>query len=61
MLGSSNRRVITYTLLCGYSPWRSEDKEELIREMMKGKIIFHERYWKKVSQAGGLSVRHQTR
>jgi len=41
--------VITYTLLCGYSPFRSESLSELIDESSSGKIYFHERYWKDVS------------
>ncbi|ROT37461.1 Pkinase-domain-containing protein [Sodiomyces alkalinus F11] len=42
--------VITYTLLCGYSPFRSESLQELIDECSSGRIVFHERYWKDVSQ-----------
>lgn len=42
--------VITYTLLCGYSPFRSENLGDLIEECSNGKIIFHERYWKDVSK-----------
>jgi calcium/calmodulin-dependent protein kinase I len=42
--------VITYTLLCGYSPFRSENLTDLIEECRSGRIIFHERYWKDVSQ-----------
>jgi calcium/calmodulin-dependent protein kinase I len=42
--------VITYTLLCGYSPFRSENLTDLIEECRTGRIIFHERYWKDVSQ-----------
>ncbi|KAH6675681.1 kinase-like domain-containing protein [Halenospora varia] len=41
--------VITYTLLCGYSPFRSENLQDLIDECSSGKVIFHERYWKDVS------------
>ncbi|WWC87626.1 uncharacterized protein L201_002516 [Kwoniella dendrophila CBS 6074] len=41
--------VIAYTILCGYSPFRETDKNLLLREMTKGRITFHERYWKKVS------------
>ncbi|KAF3905523.1 hypothetical protein AA313_de0201864 [Arthrobotrys entomopaga] len=41
--------VITYTLLCGYSPFRSETLPELIDECSQGRVIFHERYWKGVS------------
>jgi calcium/calmodulin-dependent protein kinase I len=42
--------VITYTLLCGYSPWRSEKLDQLIDEMRQNKVTFHERYWKDVSR-----------
>lgn len=42
--------VITYTLLCGYSPFRSENMADLIEECKHGRVIFHERYWKDVSK-----------
>jgi len=42
--------VITYTLLCGYSPFRSENLADLIDECQRGRPIFHERYWKEVSK-----------
>ena len=42
--------VITYTLLCGYSPFRSENLPDLIEECKNGRVIFHERYWKDVSK-----------
>ncbi|ORY27639.1 kinase-like domain-containing protein [Naematelia encephala] len=41
--------VIAYMLLCGYPPFRLDSKQELIRETMKGRIHFHERFWRKVS------------
>ncbi|KAF8587493.1 Pkinase-domain-containing protein [Ramaria rubella] len=41
--------IITYVLLCGYSPFRSTDAKELIRETTVAKIEFHERYWSNVS------------
>lgn len=41
--------VITYTLLCGYSPFRSENLQDLIEECSNAKVTFHERYWKDVS------------
>lgn len=41
--------VITYTLLCGYSPFRSENMQDLVEECQTGRIIFHEKYWKDVS------------
>ena len=42
--------VITYTLLCGYSPFRSENVADLIEECRSGRIVFHGRYWKDVSE-----------
>ncbi|KAI9668890.1 MAG: hypothetical protein M1831_000960 [Alyxoria varia] len=42
--------VITYTLLCGYSPFRSENMTDLIHETSSGKVVFHERYWRDVSK-----------
>ncbi|KAM0248393.1 hypothetical protein ACHAQJ_009495 [Trichoderma viride] len=41
--------VITYTLLCGYSPFRSENLQDLLDECTRGNVVFHERYWKDVS------------
>jgi calcium/calmodulin-dependent protein kinase I len=41
--------VITYTLLCGYSPFRSENLQDLIEECSAANVIFHDRYWKDVS------------
>lgn len=43
--------VITYTLLCGYSPFRSENRAELIKETTRAKVEFHQRYWANVSEA----------
>ncbi len=42
--------VITYTLLCGYSPFRSESLVDLIEECKSGRVVYHERYWKDVSK-----------
>lgn len=42
--------VITYTLLCGYSPFRSENLADLLEECTQGSVVFHERYWKDVSE-----------
>ncbi|KAK3695077.1 calcium/calmodulin-dependent protein kinase [Podospora appendiculata] len=44
--------VITYTLLCGYSPFRSENLQDLIDECSGAQVVFHERYWKDVSEDG---------
>ena len=48
--------VITYVLLCGYAPFRSEDPKELVRETMAARIQFHDRYWKNVSQEGATTT-----
>ncbi|ORY66229.1 calcium/calmodulin-dependent protein kinase [Pseudomassariella vexata] len=42
--------VITYTLLCGYSPFRSENLQDLIDECSNASVVFHDRYWKDVSE-----------
>ncbi len=44
-------------MLCGYSPFRSDDMKELIRETTEAKIEFHERYWSNVSDAAKDFVR----
>ncbi|KAG2732926.1 hypothetical protein G9P44_003916 [Scheffersomyces stipitis] len=43
--------VITYTLLCGYSPFRSENVQDFISEVKHNNaVIFHADYWKDVSK-----------
>ena len=42
--------VITYTLCCGYSPFRSERTEDMIEEIRSRGIIFHDKYWRDVSK-----------
>ncbi|KAK6457181.1 kinase-like domain-containing protein [Scheffersomyces xylosifermentans] len=43
--------VITYTLLCGYSPFRSENVQDFIAEVKHNNaVIFHADYWKDVSK-----------
>nr|POE49467.1 calcium/calmodulin-dependent protein kinase [Quercus suber] len=49
--------VITYTLLCGYSPFRSESLADLIDETKNEKVIFHDRYWKDVSEQAKKFIR----
>ncbi|KAL0579092.1 Calmodulin-dependent protein kinase cmk2 [Marasmius crinis-equi] len=49
--------IITYVLLCGYSPFRSEDVKTLIKETTEAKIEFHERYWKNVSNEAKTFIR----
>lgn len=50
--------VITYTLLCGYSPFRSENLQDLIDECSNAQVVFHERYWKDVSQDAKDFIMH---
>lgn len=36
--------------LCGYTPFRSDDPVKLAAETQRGKVEFHDRYWKNISQ-----------
>lgn len=43
--------VITYTILCGYSPFRSENVHDFINEVKNNNgVIFHAEYWRDVSK-----------
>ncbi|KAK9453880.1 kinase-like domain-containing protein [Dipodascopsis uninucleata] len=42
--------VITYTLLCGYTPFRSESVPEFLVEVRENGVIFHSKYWKGISE-----------
>ena len=44
--------IITYVILCGYPPFRSEDVKMLLKETLDAKIEFHDRYWKNIGQEG---------
>lgn len=48
--------VITYTLLCGYSPFRSENLNDLIEECQDARVVFHERYWRDVSMDAKMFI-----
>lgn len=44
--------VITYIILGGYAPFQArnpDDRDELFKVIKKGKLVFHERYWKDIS------------
>ncbi|KAH9970672.1 kinase-like domain-containing protein [Russula compacta] len=41
--------IITYVLLCGYNPFRSDDMKELVRVTTEARVNFHDQYWKNVS------------
>jgi len=49
--------VITYVLLCGYSPFRAEDTKEMIKETTEARIEFHERYWCKISDQAKIFIK----
>ncbi|KAH9963648.1 kinase-like domain-containing protein, partial [Russula dissimulans] len=41
--------IITYMLLCGYTPFRADNQKELARQTKAANIDFQDRYWKNVS------------
>mmetsp|Transcript_6838 Transcript_6838/g.8275 ORF Transcript_6838/g.8275 Transcript_6838/m.8275 type:complete len:364 (+) Transcript_6838:20-1111(+) len=44
--------VITYILLGGYAPFQArnpDDRDELFNVIKKGKVVFHDHYWKKIT------------
>ncbi|KAG8732045.1 hypothetical protein FRC12_019454, partial [Ceratobasidium sp. 428] len=43
--------IITYVLLCGYSPFRSTSQSELVEETMRARIDFHHSFWSHISQS----------
>ncbi|KAG6370677.1 Pkinase-domain-containing protein [Boletus reticuloceps] len=49
--------VITYVLLCGYSPFRADDMKEMIKETTDARIEFHERYWSKISDEAKIFIK----
>ncbi|GEQ67662.1 hypothetical protein JCM33374_g1327 [Metschnikowia sp. JCM 33374] len=43
--------VVTYTILCGYSPFRAENVQDFVSEVRHNNaVIFHADYWKDVSK-----------
>ncbi|KAJ3898350.1 kinase-like domain-containing protein, partial [Lentinula edodes] len=49
--------IITYVLLCGYSPFRSDEVKVLIRETTEARIEFHDKYWKNVSSEAKIFIK----
>ncbi|KAF8603222.1 Pkinase-domain-containing protein [Ceratobasidium sp. AG-I] len=43
--------IITYVLLCGYSPFRSTTQAELVEETRRARIDFHHSFWAHISQS----------
>lgn len=49
--------VITYTLLAGYSPFRSENVEDFLVEVQNEPcVVFHRDYWKNISDNAKLFI-----
>lgn len=51
-----SQSIITYVMLCGYSPIRADDPKEMVAETARGDIQFHDRYWSKISQEGASAL-----
>ncbi|KAI8375417.1 kinase-like domain-containing protein [Choanephora cucurbitarum] len=49
--------VITYTILCGYQPFNSDDQMQLIDDIIHARYEFHERYWRNVSPEARSFIR----
>ncbi|KXN92679.1 Calcium/calmodulin-dependent protein kinase [Leucoagaricus sp. SymC.cos] len=49
--------IITYVLLCGYSPFRTGNTKTLVEENTAARIDFHGRYWEKVSDEAKAFIR----
>jgi len=45
-------RIITYVLLCGYTPFGADDMKEVIWQTTEARVDFHDRYWKNASDKG---------
>lgn len=41
--------VITYTLLCGYTPFRNDDPSRLAAATREGNVQFHSKHWDRIS------------
>lgn len=52
--------IITYVLLCGYSPFRADNTKALIEENTAAKIEFQTRYWNKISDQAKDFIRRLT-
>ncbi|KAL9709429.1 Calmodulin-dependent protein kinase cmk2 [Leucoagaricus gongylophorus] len=49
--------IITYVLLCGYSPFRADNPITLAQQNTAAKIEFQSRYWNKVSEQAKTFIR----
>ncbi|CAE7074702.1 unnamed protein product [Rhizoctonia solani] len=50
--------IITYVLLCGYSPFRATSQAELIEETKRARIEFHHSFWSHISQNAKDFIKH---
>ncbi|OQR87296.1 calcium/calmodulin-dependent protein kinase [Thraustotheca clavata] len=41
--------VITYVLLCGYTPFHANNQVQLFRKILKGHVEYHSPYWDDIS------------
>ncbi|KAJ4860061.1 protein kinase domain-containing protein [Trichoderma breve] len=42
--------VVTYVLLCGYTPFRSTNIQDFLEESTQEDLVFHEKFWKDIGQ-----------
>lgn len=49
--------IITYTLLCGYTPFRATHPREMLAETQRGRIEFQEKYWKNIHEEAKVFIR----
>ncbi|KAH7330558.1 kinase-like domain-containing protein [Rhizoctonia solani] len=50
--------IITYVLLCGYSPFRATSQAELIEETKRARVEFHHSFWSHISQHAKEFIKH---
>ena len=41
--------IVTYYLLCGYLPFKNENSEEIIKQIIESKVSFKENIWENIS------------
>lgn len=49
--------VITYTLLCGYTPFRNDDPGRLAAATREGNVQFHSKHWDRISDPAKAFVK----
>lgn len=43
--------IVTYTAICGFTPFRATNRQGLIEETTRARLEFQDRYWANVSEA----------